>query len=83
MSAARIIHIPLSGRDRRHYAREHRKAEQVLARLIAAAAVAHEAADRALAEAHRLDCEAWSARQFIGGPEDPSPHHRRGAARLV
>lgn len=20
-----------------------------------------------------LDCQAWSARQFIGGPEDPSP----------
>jgi hypothetical protein len=27
VSAARILHIPLSGRDRRHYAAELRKAE--------------------------------------------------------
>jgi hypothetical protein len=27
MPAARILHIPLSGRDRRHYAAELRKAE--------------------------------------------------------
>ena len=29
MSAASILHIPLSGRDRRHYAAELRKAGEV------------------------------------------------------
>ncbi|SHN80985.1 hypothetical protein SAMN05444170_4570 [Bradyrhizobium erythrophlei] len=32
-----------------------------------------EAADRQLASALRLDCLAWSALQFTGGPEAPSP----------
>jgi hypothetical protein len=73
MSAARILHPPLSGRDRRHYAAELRKAEQAFARYSREAEAAHQAADRALAEAHRLDCAAWSALQFIGGAEDPSP----------
>ncbi len=31
------------------------------------------AADRALREAHRLDCSAWSSLQFIGGDASPSP----------
>ena len=73
MSAARIIYPPMSGRDRRHYTAELRKAENELRRLTREAAAAHDAADRQLAEAHRLDCLAWSALQFTGGPEAPSP----------
>lgn len=73
MSAARILHIPLSGRDRRHYAAELRKAQNAHDRLVREAKAAHAAADIARAEAHRLDCEAWSARQFLGGPDEPSP----------
>jgi hypothetical protein len=73
MSAARILHIPLSGRDRRHYAAELRKAEQKHERFVREAKAAHAAADLARAEAYRLDCEAWSARQFLGGPDTPSP----------
>jgi hypothetical protein len=69
MSAARIIYPPMSGRDRRHFAAEIRKGEEVFRRATADAEAAHDAADRALANAHRLD----SALQFIGGPEDPSP----------
>jgi len=69
MFAARILHIPLSGRDRRHYAAELRKAENAYRQLTREAAAAHETADRALAEAHRLDCEIWSTRQFLGGPD--------------
>jgi hypothetical protein len=34
MSAARILHIPLSGRDRRHYAAELRKAENAYRHLV-------------------------------------------------
>jgi hypothetical protein len=73
MSAARILHIPLSGRDRRHYANELRKAEREYERLTKEVAAAHAAADCALAEAHRLDCELWSTRLFLGGPDHPSP----------
>jgi hypothetical protein len=73
MSAARIIYPPMSGRDRRHYAAEMRKAEQVYDRARREAATAHAAADRALAQAHRHDCEAWTALQFLGGDENPSP----------
>jgi hypothetical protein len=61
MSAARILHIPLSGRDRRHYAAELRKAEQKHERFVREAKAAHPAADLARAEAYRLDCEAWTA----------------------
>src|ERR1700761_8414898 len=73
MSAARIIYPPMSGRDRRHFSRELRKGEQEHVRLADAAGLAYEAADRALAKAHRMHCLAWSARLFIGGPDEPSP----------
>jgi hypothetical protein len=73
MSAARIITPPLSGRDRRHFARELHKGEQAFERLTREAAAAHQAADLALSKAHFKDCEAWTARQFIGGPNEPSP----------
>jgi len=29
--------------------------------------------DEAYRAAHRLACEEWSVRQFIGGPAEPSP----------
>jgi hypothetical protein len=61
MSAARIIYPALSGRDRRHYASEIHKAEQAYERAIRESAAAHAAADRTLAKAHRLNCEAWTA----------------------
>jgi hypothetical protein len=73
MSASRVLHIPLSGRDRRHYGNELRKAQREYERLTREAEAAHAAADRALAVAHRLDCELWSARLFLGGPDQPSP----------
>lgn len=69
----RVIQLPLSGRDRRHYVAELRKAEDAYRRHVRDAEAAHAAADRALAEAHRLDCDAGSTLQFIGGDEAPSP----------
>src|SRR5258705_10308825 len=62
----RIIQLPLSGRDRRHYVRELRAAEQALRDLPAKVEEAYRAA-------HRLACHEWSVRQFIGGPAEPSP----------
>jgi hypothetical protein len=54
----RIIHLPLSGRDRRHCVRELRAAEQ-----------AHHAlpsrVEEAYRAAHRLGCEEWSVRQNV------------------
>lgn len=62
----RLIQLPLSGRDRRHYVRELRIAEG-----------AHRSLVRQIEEAyrltHRLACDEWNARQFIGGPAEPSP----------
>ena len=49
MSASRVLHIPLSGRDRRHYGNELRKAQRELERLTREAEAARAAADRALA----------------------------------
>jgi hypothetical protein len=62
----RIIQLPMSGRDRRHYVRELRLAEQAHARLPGRVAEAY-------AAAHRLACEEWNVRQFIGGEAEPSP----------
>jgi hypothetical protein len=73
MSAARILHIPLSGRDRRHYAAELRKAETAYRYLLREAEAARKAADLALAEVRRLECEIWSTRLFMGGDDEPSP----------
>jgi hypothetical protein len=73
MSAARVIYPPMSGRDRRHFSSELHKGEQEHARLVREAEAAFAAADRQLADAHRFDCLAWSARLFIGGPDAPSP----------
>ena len=63
----------MSGRDRRFYGQQLRKAEQAHAAAARDAAAAHAEADLALARAHRLDCEAWTYLQFIGGDADPSP----------
>ena len=73
MSAARIIYPPMSGRDRWHVGRELHKGEQEHARRVREAEAAYAAADRQLADARRFDCLAWSARLFIGGPDEPSP----------
>jgi hypothetical protein len=62
----RIIHLPLSGRDRRHYVRELRAAEQAHRELPGRV-------EEAYRTAHRLACHEWSVRQFIGGPAEPSP----------
>src|SRR4029077_3454492 len=55
----RIIHLPLSGRDRRHYVRELRAAEQ---------------AHRDLpAKVEEVAFHEWNGRQFYSGPAEPSP----------
>lgn len=69
----RVIQIPLSGRDRRHYVRELKAAEKVHASLAKRVPEAQIVADEYQRAADRLSCEEWSVRQFIGGDADPSP----------
>lgn len=62
----RIIKMPVSGGDRKHYARQlaiARQAQDDFARQ----------ATEAYRIAHRLYCQEWNARQFVGGPAAPSP----------
>lgn len=72
----RIIHIPLSGRDRKHYVRELKRVEQMQQEMARKAESAYAAAAEHLAMAHRYACEEWNARQFIGGDAAPSPRIR-------
>ncbi len=58
--------MPLSGGDRKFYARELAKAERRHAELVSQVSVAYGAA-------HRLACEEWNVRMFLGGPPEPSP----------
>ncbi|MGB6081411.1 MAG: hypothetical protein WBF99_18355 [Xanthobacteraceae bacterium] len=69
----RVIHIPLSGRDRKHYVRELRRVEQLQRELVRKTESAYAAAAEHLAMAHRYACEEWNARQFLGGDVYPSP----------
>jgi hypothetical protein len=62
----RIIQLPMSGRDRRHYVQQLRIAEQAHRSLVPQVEAAYRIA-------HALACKEWNARQFIGGPADPSP----------
>ena len=79
LGAVIVRHVPARHpashvrRDRRHYVAELRKGERQYERLVREAETAHASADRALAAAHRLDCDAWSTRQCIGGDLAPSP----------
>lgn len=62
----RIIQLPMSGRDRRHYVNELKKAQAAHPGIL-------ERAMDAYRVAHALACEEWNVRQFIGGPAEPSP----------
>jgi hypothetical protein len=69
----RVIQMPLSGGDRKHYARELRRVESLHAELVRGVEAAYGAAREHLRSAHRLQCEEWNARLFLGGDEAPSP----------
>jgi hypothetical protein len=73
VAAARTLHIPLSGRNRRHCAAALRKAETHHRCLLKKVEAARRAAELALAEVARVECELWSTRQFLGGLDEPSP----------
>lgn len=83
MSAARIITPPMSGGDRKHFARETHKAEAVYEHEVRAAAEAHAVADAARTEAYALDRIASTTRflttapnSVVQGDDARDPHHR-------
>ena len=69
----RIVHIPLSGGDRKHLAKQLRLAGGAYDELMRQAATAREEAAAKLRLAERLECDAWNALMFCGGPAAPSP----------
>ena len=69
----RVIKLPLSGGDRKHFTRELQRVERLHADLVKQTAAAFMVADAHLATAYRLSCDEWNARQFIGGDAAPSP----------
>jgi hypothetical protein len=76
----RIIRMPLSGGDRKAQARGLRQAHGLHDTLYrksqerrAAAAEKRREAAAIVREADRLECEAWSALMWAGGPAMPSP----------
>jgi len=69
----RVIQIPLSGRDRRHYVQQLKLAEKAHASLVTRVPEAQAVADEYQRMADRLACQEWSVRQFIGGDVEPSP----------
>ena len=69
----RVIQIPMSGRDRRHYVTQLKVAEKAHASLAKRAREAQLVVDEYQRMADRLACQEWSVRQFIGGDVEPSP----------
>jgi hypothetical protein len=69
----RVIQIPLSGGDRKAQARELRRARGLYDEYMKQSAQVRAEAREKFREADRLECHAWNAIMFCGGPADPSP----------
>ena len=69
----RIIHIPLSGGDRKTQAKGIRYAHGIHECHYRESVLIRSAAEAKIREADRLECEAWNAIMWAGGPAMPSP----------
>jgi hypothetical protein len=69
----RIIHIPLSGGDRKAQSKGIRYAQGIHAGHYRESVLIRSAAEAKIREADRLECEAWNAIMWAGGPAMPSP----------
>jgi hypothetical protein len=76
----RIIHIPLSGGDRKAQAKGIRYAHGIHASQYRESVLIRSAAEAKIREADRLECEAWNAIMWAGGPAMPSPGDPQGRA---
>jgi hypothetical protein len=73
LSLLPIIHIPLSGGDRKAQAEGIRYAHGIHASQYRESVLIRSAAEAKIREADRLECEAWNAVMWAGGPALPSP----------
>src|SRR5258708_6577991 len=69
----RVIQLPLSGGDRKAQAKELRRARGLYNQYMKQSAQVRAQAREKDREADRLECNAWNAIMFCGGPADPSP----------
>jgi hypothetical protein len=69
----RVIQNPLSGGDRKAQAKELRHARGLHDEYMRQAAVVRAEARAKDRQADQLDCNAWNAIMFCGGPVDASP----------
>jgi hypothetical protein len=69
----RIIHIPLSGSDRKAQAKGIRYAHGIHTSYFKESVLIRSAAEAKIREADRLECAAWNAIMWAGGPAMPSP----------
>jgi hypothetical protein len=69
----RIIQIPLSGGDRKAQVKGIRQAHGLHASYYAQSVLIRTAAEAKIREADRLECDAWNAIMWAGGPAMPSP----------
>jgi hypothetical protein len=69
----RIVQIPLSGGDRKAQAKGIRQAHGLHDGNLEKSAAIRSAVQAKLREADRLECEAWNAIMWAGGPAMPSP----------
>jgi hypothetical protein len=69
----RIIHIPLSGGDRKAQVKGIRHAHGLHESYFKESGLIRSAAEAKNREADRLECEAWNAIMWAGGPARPSP----------
>jgi hypothetical protein len=81
----RIIHIPLSGGDRKAPAKGIRYAHGIHESAYRESVLIRSAAEAKIREADRLECEAWNAIMWAGGPAmlspgDPQPEPTIGKA---
>lgn len=69
----RIIQMPLSGGDRKAQAKGIRQAHGLHDSYYRESALIRSAAEAKIREADKLECEAWNAIMWAGGPAMPSP----------
>jgi hypothetical protein len=68
LMSPRIIHIPLSGGDRKAQAKGIRYAPGIHETYFRESVLIRSAAEDKIREADRLECEAWNAIMWAGGP---------------
>ena len=73
LMSPRIIHIPLSGGDRKAQVKGIRQAHGLHNNYYRESVLIRGAAEEKIREADRLECEAWNAIMWAGGPTMPSP----------